>query len=263
MEIENISYKKKNKGGRFFFFVLTIACVGLCVLVSHFFASVITTGSVNFSNFSPIAKSSYNFYAVSLGAYATKTQAEEYATTCRAKNAAGFVWKKNGKYYVLASVYAKKNDADSVVSNLTTASFTPEIVEISIEKSNFSKASNNNLKKEYANFIENYIDIYTKLYDISVSLDTSVYTVNKARIEIDAAKTTFKTKLEKLNNGSSSSDGIYYLLLKNSGENIVEELSSLVEYDETATYPLGAKIKNYYITVLDEMASVISNIEES
>ena len=260
MEIE-ISKQKKKKGGRFFFFLLSILCVGLCVVVAQFFASVITTGSIGFS-FSTSSQTKFKLYAVTVGTFTSKTQAEESAISYRAKNAGGYVYELDNKFYVVASIYESKNDAESVVNNLSSPSFSPEIIELQYETASFAKISSNNLKKTFSEFLENYKNLYLKLYDISVSLDTSVYTITKSRIEIDALKEDFNKKLEKLTNGSSSDDGIYYLTIKNYSEKIVSLLSELVEYNETDNYPFSAKIKNVYIKILDVFNDLNSDLNE-
>ena len=150
MEIENYKIKKR-KGGRFFFFLLTILCVGLSVVVSHFFASIITTSTGG----TPVAggnSSNYTLYAISLGGYSSKSQAEDNAITARKQNAGGYIFKQDITYHVLASIYEKKNDAESVLKNLTT-SFEPQIVEIKIDKVDLPKISSGNLKKSYINMM--------------------------------------------------------------------------------------------------------------
>ena len=258
MEIENYKIKKR-KGGKVFFFLLTIICVGLCVVVSQFFASVISTGASQATAGGTSAE--YTLYAISLGAYSSKAQAEDDAITARKQNAGGYVLKKDATYYVVASIYEKKNDADSVLKNLAT-SFDPEIIEIKVDKVDLAKISSSSLKKSYLAIVGDLKQVYLDLYDISVSLDTAVYSETKARIEADKVKTDLSSKLDKLSNGTASSDGVYYVIIKNKVQDILEEITSTVEFDSTDSYPLGAKIKNAYISVVDDIVDLVELLNE-
>lgn len=263
MEIETNSIKKpKKNGNRFFFLILTIFCVGLCVVISHFFASVITTGAVGISsstNFSSQAETT--LYALSLASYPTETQAKDYANTVTRQGAGGYVLQKDSKFYVIASVYEKKNDAESVKKNLTENANT-EIIEIKINKLSLNNASNNNLKKEYYSMISELKETYLKLYDISVSLDTSVYSETKAKIEIDAVKTNLQNQLDKISNGTSSADGVYYVIIKNSVEKIINKIGELIEYSSTDNNPFTAKLKNTYISIIEDIADLVDSLNE-
>lgn len=263
MEIEanNIKKPKKN-GNRFFFLILTIFCVGLCVVISHFFASVITTGATGIStstNYS--SQTETTLYALSLASYATETQAKDYANTVTRQGAGGYVLQKDSKFYVIASIYEKKNDAESVKKNLTENA-NAEIIEIKISKLSLNNVSNNTIKKEYSTMISELKEAYLKLYDISVSLDTSVYSETKSRIEIDAVKTNLQTELDKISSGTSSSDGVYYIIIKNTVEEIIGELGNLIEYTSTDNFPFSAKLKNTYISVVENVADLVDSLND-
>ena len=260
MEIEDYKVKKR-KGGRAFFFLLTIICVGLCTVVSHFFASVIATGSVGYSAGAGGTTSDYILYAISLGAYSTKAQAEDDAISARRQNAGGYVLKKDSSYHVIASIYEKKNDAESVLKNLTTT-FEPQIIEFTVEKVDLKKISSSSLEKSYLSIVAELKEVYLSLYDISVSVDTAVYSETKARIEADKIKTDLNSKFEKLSNGTAASDGVYYVIIKNKIQDITEEITSAVEFDATDNYPFGAKIKNTYISVVDDIVDLVDLLNE-
>ena len=249
MEIE-CGTKKRRKSGRFFFFVLVVVCVVLCVFVSHFFASIITTGNLSFKAVSTTSSSNYKFYAISLSSFISKNQAEESAKDFQAKNAGGYIYQMGDKYYVFASIYQNKNDADSVASNLSTLSYSPEVIEISFEKASMSKCSSGKIKNTYQQFLDEFKVVYQKLYDISVSHDTSIFSETKTRIEIDTVKTNFKNKMAELSTGSSSNDGVYYATLKRYGEKTETALSELVEYKNNDNFTLSAKLKYTYMDIL-------------
>ncbi len=262
MEIELNNKKPKRHGNRFFFFILTILCVVVCVFVSQFLSSVITTGAIGITNNSnSTSYSEYKLYALSLASYATETQAKDYASTVTRQGAGGYVWQQDSKFYVIASIYEKKNDAESVLKNLTENA-NAEIIEIKIDKVSLSQVSSTNLKKEYLSILSDLKETYCKLYDISVSLDTSVYSETKSRIEIDNVKTNLQSQLDKISNGSSSADGIYYVIIKSSVQKIIDKIGEVVEYTSTDNFPFSAKIKNTYISIVEDISNLIDQLND-
>lgn len=261
MEIDISNSKKpKRKGNRFFFFVLTILCVGVCVFISHFFASIITTGATGIvANSNTSSSSEYKLYALSLASYTNKTQAEDYSNIVKKQGAGGNIYEKDGTYYVLASIYEKKNDAESVLKNLTEND-NAEIIEIKIDKVTLNDMSGSNLKKEYLDFLSDLKETYSKLYDISVSLDTAVYSETKSRIEMDNVKTTLQKSLDELSNGTTSTDGVYYVIVKNSVQKIINNIAEAVEYTSSDGFPLSAKIKNLYISIIFDVSDLVDSL---
>lgn len=262
MEIEINKKKQKKHGNRFFFFILTILCVVVCVFVSQFLSSVITTGAIGISNnTTSTSYSEYKLYALSLASYSTESQANDYANTITRQGAGGYVWQKDNKYYVIASIYEKKNDAESVLKNLTENA-NAEIVEIKIDKVSLSQISSANLKKEYLSMMSNLKETYCKLYDISVSLDTSVYSETKSRIEIDNVKTNLQKQLDQISNGSSSADGIYYVIIKNAVQKIIDKIADVVEYTSTDNFPFSAKLKHTYISIVEDITDLVDILND-
>lgn len=262
MEIEINKKKQKKHGNRFFFFILTILCVVVCVFVSQFLSSVITTGAIGISNnTTSTSYSEYKLYALSLASYSTESQANDCANTITRQGAGGYVWQKDNKYYVIASIYEKKNDAESVLKNLTENA-NAEIVEIKIDKVSLSQISSANLKKEYLSMMSNLKETYCKLYDISVSLDTSVYSETKSRIEIDNVKTNLQKQLDQISNGSSSADGIYYVIIKNAVQKIIDKIADVVEYTSTDNFPFSAKLKHTYISIVEDITDLVDILND-
>lgn len=264
MEIDTSKPKKnKNRGGRFFFFIFSILCVAICVFVAQFFASVISTGSYNFFVTSGSSNSEYKLYALSLASFSTNNSAQEFASEVQKQNAGGYIYNKDSKYYVLASIYEKENDAESVKKNIIDKNPEAEIIEIEITSPNFSKLNSANLKKEYLSIFSSLKEVYCKLYDISVSLDTSVYSETKSKIEIDGVKTSLETSLNNLSNGTTSIEGIYYMIIKEYLQNITNKLSETIEYSSTENFPFGAKLKYVYIDLVLNILDLTDKLNEA
>lgn len=244
---------------RFFFLIFAVSCVVCCVLLSQVLASVITVGSFSFTSSTASVYSGYSLYAVSLGSYATKSVALENATTARKQNAGGYVYENAGKYFLIASIYEKENDAKSVIDNLKSSSISAEIIEIKIEKVEFEKISTKQLKKSYTEMLGKLKNFYLSLYDISVSIDTAVFSETKAKIEISNLSLKLEESLSNLSAGTSSDDGVYYINLKNQVNKIIELGEELVNYTSTSEMSFQSKIKYNYIEIVTNLID-LSNL---
>lgn len=119
-----------------------------------------------------------------------KSQVESEATTL-AKDymligAGGFVWKNENYYHVISSAYSNKNDAILVQNSIkTNQNLDSEIITISFESKeiigNFSSEETKVLTKALNCFQEYYLSIY----DIAISLDTSVFNEISARLAVN------------------------------------------------------------------------------
>lgn len=238
-------------------FIFSIICVGVCVCIAEVFASVLTVGSLNISSSSATTISDFKVYAISLGSYSTKNIAQSNAELIQKKNAAGFVYKSNGTYHVLASAYEKENDAKLVQENLLKENIKSEIVVVTFNQIQLEKVSSISQEKEFIESLNIFKTVFLKLYDISVSLDTSVFDQTSAKIKVIETKANVEETLQNLNKGTTSVDGIYYQIIKNKYNGIVEELNELKNYEETDGVVLSAKIKLAYLTILKDAEDLI------
>ncbi len=191
------------------FGIITI-CVSLALIfvLADLFSSVLTLGDFAFLNATGSKSSSYKIYAISLNKTLSKESADNFALEIKQKGGAGFVFKKEEQYYILASAYENENDAIKVRDKLGDDKIDSEIVEIDIGEikidMNFSSAE----KITMTNSINLFKEIFKKLYNISIELDTSIKSlteckllVNEERNYIDEIKKSFDNSFNnKLNN---------------------------------------------------------------
>ncbi len=245
---------------KIFIFAFSIICVGLCICVAEVFASVLTVGSLNISSASTTTISDFKVYAISLGSYSTKNIAQSNAEIIQKKNGAGFVYKSNGTYKVLASAYEKENDAKLVQENLLKEDIMSEIITITFNKIQLEKVSSISQEKEFVESLNIFKTVFLKLYDISVSLDTAVFDQTSAKIKIIETKANVEESLENLNKGTTAVDGIYYQIIKNKYNAIIDELNELKNFEEENGVVFSAKIKLAYFNVLKNAEELIDSL---
>lgn len=250
--------KRKVFVNKMFIFVFSIVCVAVCVFIAQFFASVLTVGSLQVSSTANNSLSEFKVYAVSLGNYSTKSSAQSVASTYKQRNAAGYVIEANGSYHVIASAYEKENDAKLVQDNLVQENITTQIIVLTFNEVELQNVSSTAQEKIFVESLGVFKTVYLDLYDISVSLDTNVIDITKARIEIIAVKANVEEKLESIKRGTTSVDGMYYQIIKNKYNEIINMLTDLKNYEEESGIVLSAKIKYAYIDVLQTAKDLIS-----
>lgn len=143
------------------------------------------------------------YYAVCLGEFDTKEQAESFGQGLRLKGGAGFVTDDNK---VLASVYTSKSQAENVVSN--NPDYTGKVVTIEIN------AEYKNERKILNNLIDICID-YVKNPD-SADCIKSLDDIVKRADELDFVRAGFKSYLTRMvsvvkNMNSNLGYGLNYL----------------------------------------------------
>lgn len=247
----------KRRASKFFVLLFSVVCVCACAFVARLLSSVITVSGNGISQATVFQ--GFEVYAVSLGQYSSKSQAETSSESITKKGGAGFIYEKDNMYYVLASVYEKENDAKLVQENLSSSGISSKIIKMGIDGVDFSSVSSSAQKKAFTSALLALKSAYVSLYDISVSLDTKTYDEAKARIEIIGVKGDLEKSVENISKGSSSVDGIYYQMIKNTFDEIVDSLNDLKNYQQQNDVSLSSKIKFTYINLIDEIDS-LSNL---
>lgn len=254
---------KKIDGRKIFVLIFSVICVAVCVFVAQLVSSVITvSGGASITETATGKFSGFDVYAISLGSYTSELQAESNTSNVLKKNGAGYVYKADGLYHVIASAYLIENDAKSVQGNLQEGGIQSQVVKLTFDVVDFAGVSSARQQKNFCAALICLKTVYTQLYDISVSLDTKVMDDSKARIEIIAVKSLMETALEGTSKGSSSTDGIYYQMIKNKYDEVENLLIQLKNYENTEGVELSAKIKNTYmksLNLIEDLIDLLNN----
>ena len=124
----------------------------------------------------------YDYYCVQTGIYNTKQTAEYYAFQNQAKGGAGYVF-ADQEYRVIASVYKKEKEAQTVANRLALSGVDGKIFLLKI--SPLSDPSQDRESRNKIQEIALYFDyVYQEFYDISNGLDQEIYTYTDVRSRI-------------------------------------------------------------------------------
>ena len=247
----------KKHTNKFFILIFSVVCVAVCVLFANLLSSAIT---VSGSAKTPSTYSPFTVYAISLGQYTSKSSAEAICSDVKKKGGAGYVFKEDSLFHVLASAYEKENDAKLVQENLIESGIDSTIVKMEIGDASFENVSSSSQMKEFKSALSALKTAFLSLYDISVSLDTSATDETKAKISIIEVKSDLEKNVNSISKGNSSVDGIYYQMIKNTFDETEEILIELKDYENINGITLSSKIKYVYIEVLEKLDDLIKSI---
>lgn len=243
----------KNALGKIFVLLLSIACIAVCVLLASVLSSAITvSGSTSTSSYD-----GFEIYAISLGSYTSKQAAEATEEDVMQRGGAGYIYKKNEIYYVLASAYERENDAKLVKENLAASNNTCTIMKIEISAPDLSKTSSSSQAKSFLSALGEIKNSVLKLYDVSVALDTKAVDETKAKIQIIEIKGNLEKEFEKLSRGTNAVDGIYYQTIKNTFASLEKRLADLRNYQAVNGISLSTMVKKTYLNFFFELDSLV------
>lgn len=253
---KNFNASKKSKFFSLFFMLISFA---LCISLAGVFSSLITVGG--FSNItSGDAKSSgFVVYAVSLYKTQTKAQAREMSEVTMRKNGAGYIYQDDEAFYVFASCYENKADAEKVVSNLKENEVSSSIKDLQFNEILLKSKMTEQEKTVLIKALSSFKNLYKKLYDLSVSIDTKLLTEIQAKVllnDIISEQNKVQTNFETIFNSKLTST---LLEIKLSLSNISNILNNLADFS-SLDIPYTSQVKNTYFQVLFEYNSLSSKI---
>ena len=237
-----------------------ILCIAICLSFAELFSSLITVGGFyNSSKDSTIKQNSFCLYAISIFSTETKIQAKEMSELFRKKNGAGYIWQTDKNYLVLISCYQNEADAQKVSDNLKENNTQNEIIKLDFDSITIKASTQEQEKNTLEKSVQSYKNLYKKLYDLSVSVDTNLLSEIKAKVDLseiisDFAKT--KSSFEALFNSRLTAS---LLELKLSLNNISNMLSELSDFSSNEI-PYTSQIKYTYFQILDEYKSLAKTI---
>ncbi len=243
--------------GKIFSLLFCVVAIGLTLTLADFFSSLITVGGFTFTN-SDITISKYNLYAVSTASATTTAMSEQLADTCKKQGGAGYIYISDNSYYVLASMYENKADAEKVISNLKESNVSANLIEIEIKPISFANSLESQEKTALENAVNIFKTCYKKLYDISISLDTGVINEVNARLAINELASEIKTTSNNFNTlfDSKLSSNILNIKLKHT--ELLEVIDKII--NPTASIPYTSQIKNSYCSAIFLLKDLASNL---
>lgn len=166
---------------------LLIVVLGICACIScGYLLSTALVATNLFQHTAVVASEEQTVYGVSL---ANSTEKEELASKIiplQAQNGAGYVFEQNGKFFLVSSIYENLNDAELVKNNLQASGTECEVVSIGLSTISVEGNFSNDEKNILTNCLKAKMDIFKKLYDVSISLDTNLLDETKAKLECNS-----------------------------------------------------------------------------
>lgn len=226
--------------------------VGLCACVScgYLISTAIVTSNL-FQYSSVVSCDDQTVYAISMTSGTTEAELSSSKQELQTQNGAGYIYEKDDKFYLIASIYENFNDAELVKNNLQTSGVETEILTIVLEKSRVEGNFSADEKTILTNCLKSKIETFKDLYDVAISLDTNVFDKTKAKLECNtiyseniSTKANFDTYFKQSNNISLQSLQSTLTATNNCLSNLISE-----NYD-TTTQTFSSLIKQTYCKIL-------------
>lgn len=192
---------------KIFLIFFIVAC---CFISASYLSTALTVGNLSALIVYGDTKLKVNeskLFAVVLGEYDSKDEAENVALGSTVQGASGYIW-EDGKYWVVGNIYESLQDAQKVIENLRDSKYAATIKEIFFPKLiiDFSMYVNEDMY-----IINNAFDIFDKIYntiyDYSIKYDKKEIThlaVSSYVSELRGEIKSIMVNVQNLINKSSS-----------------------------------------------------------
>ena len=223
----------------------------LCISLLGIFFSLKNSENTSDST-STTSSVSFNIYFLSLNSTMVESQAVQLGKDYMAENYSGYIWKNEGHFHCIASAYKNENDAILVKNKLEKEGVSSQIVSVGFPSIKLS--SNYSIEERQAinNSLNCFHDIYTQLFDISISLDNNLsnetsasLALNNVLSKLDKIKNDFETLFSDSQNSFISEIG-RYLVDAHESLCLLKEKSFI-----TPSQTLSSLIKYRYCEILD------------
>ena len=250
--------KISNKFGKFFAICFSIVALLLTITMADLFSSLITVGGFTFTN-SNISLNKFTLYAVYTNTSTSSSSAQEQSNICKSGGGAGYIYMDKTNFYVIASIYESEEDAKKVLTNIKATHTNANVLELVVMPIELSSNLENKERSTLEEAINIFKNTYKKLYDISVSLDTSVINDVNAKFSINELGSTISkinSNFLTLFSGETSSD---LLAIKASLSELAECLNELINDYNTSYY--SSKIKETYCKTILIYKNLAENLQ--
>ena len=219
----------------------------LVITLADLFSGLITVGGYSFAS-ENITTSELNLYAVCTSSHDTKLLADELSETIQLQGGAGYVYMNKHSYYIIAGIYQTQADAEKVKQNLIQNRPQTTIVKITAPAVLLSSNLSQQEKSTVLDGLGLFKSVYLELYDIAVSLDTSVINEVNARLDINQIASSINNTLSNYSTLFSNTLTTELLKIKLAIEEIKTHLTSLT--NSSSIIPFTSLVKETYCKVV-------------
>ncbi|MDN5277435.1 MAG: hypothetical protein PWR01_1400 [Clostridiales bacterium] len=204
----------------------------------------------------------FNLYAIQLGAFTSKENAEVAARELQAKGGAGYIL--NDKYFrLLAMGYASQADAQKVKQQLEKEGIESQIYSISVPGVNMEITASADKVSSVKSAFSMWIDRTKALEDMVKNLDTSAISVEDAKKGIEATIGAFNSTLEQLKAYSATQESNHILAgLQELYQKGIESLNGIFAGNVLDRVATSSKIKYTYIDMVYRYKQYIDSITD-
>lgn len=221
---------KKPKSKKHGLFVFCLLCVLLVIFFATGLGDALKVNSFPFLfKGETLTISEHNYYAVLMGEYQTKSEAQGVASGVSVLGAGAYVWEVNNKFLVVGNVYKTKSDAEAVLKNISGNNYNVSVMEIKYNKLTIkSDKLEDEQEAELLNAVKFLDGLYNSVYDYSIKFDKSEIVATVVSSELNTIKGELKvwaSKLDAINSYAVTNQG---LAIKNTFVTLIEELDACV-----------------------------------
>lgn len=251
--------KKTSKLSKIFAITICTVAFFLTFTMADLFSSLITVGGFTFTS-NDIYLPKHSLFAIYTATSNTQSTAETNAAICKNGGGAGYIYMDDKNFYIFASIYENEEDAKKVLSNIKPTYKTSDVLKIDILSINLSSNLETQEKKTMENCLNAFINSYKKLYDISISLDTSIINEINARLSINELGSDVSKLYSNFNTLFTSLTNSNLVRIKSA----LEELLNCIDYliKNSNTEPYTSSIKNTYCEIVNIYKKLSEDLQD-
>ncbi|MEG1751783.1 MAG: SPOR domain-containing protein [Clostridia bacterium] len=208
-------------------------CFVICIAFASMTATLITSEISQINADNQIKLSAYNVFAINLGTFKTEESAKKASNEYRLQNASGFIWKHDGNFMVFASAYENVSDAEKVLAKISEKHETALIFKIELLQLVLTGNFSSNEKEVLSKSLSLFKLCFSKLLDITISLDTKISSPIECLLRINE----LKSDVSKIKSDLTT------IFLKNSTVELLSLKSNIAMLEKKVG--LLAKAENY------------------
>lgn len=237
-----------------FAIVLFLISIGLVLSFADFVSSRLTGGGSLFIG-GKIKISSFNIYAIEIGAFSDYSQAQNLANSVKNKGGAGYIL-QSGDYHVFLSMYESLADAEQVKSNLEKQGLTVKIYNINMPTIDIKYRGEERL---LTNALKEFKDVYRKIYELSISYDSNEISKIKVLANLEGYIEEIKDICDDLEEEIDYKATAELISVKTSLEKAISSIKDIVKKNSDGL-TFNSAIKQGYFEIMFEYLALARNI---
>ncbi len=242
--------KNKKKIKKAIILIASIFIFSICFGIAQAFSGLIIPSTTQVPT--GLNTPGFKLYFISITKSQLENSAHSLASDYQKIGAGGYIWKNEGYYHVISSCYERENDAILVQNNIkVNHNLETKIFSLNFDSLSMTGEYSSEEKQVLSKALKSFYTTYQSLFDIAISLDTSVYNDISARLQVNSTYSTFNSILTNFNTLFNTNNEQHISILSkhlNKANEILETLCSGKLVNQTQTY--SSLIKYRYTQML-------------